>query len=333
MAVPPLVSGLAAKKFPLWKSNKKVWKCQRISGIWSARILQLNHFFKKQKRFYSVARCLRIFRTGFSSSDVLEIILKRFPIALRKFATLNRALYTELAAYLAFPIAILASVRRGGEGMSSTATRPDSSYLLRKLHSFTGLLPVGAFLAEHFWSNSAALVSRAKYDQVSQDLQTIPFRLLVEWIGIFLPMLFHAGYGIYIWLRGKSNVSAYPWVGNWLYTAQRYTGLIAFTFIVWHLYTERWITHGRSTYATVAKDMHHPAYLFFFVIGVLASSFHLGVGIWNFLCKWGLAATANAQRSAGRLGTLVGVTFSIVGVLIILSFRFDWHPFAAYLTK
>src|SRR3989440_12749362 len=48
---------------------------------------------------------------------------------------------------------------RGGEGMSSTATQPDSSYLLRKLHSFTGLLPVGAFLAEHFWSNSSALVS------------------------------------------------------------------------------------------------------------------------------------------------------------------------------
>ena len=62
--------------------------------------------------------------------------------------------------------------------MSSKATRPDSSYLLRKLHSFTGLLPVGAFLAEHFWSNSAALVSPAKYDQVSQDLQTIPFRLI-----------------------------------------------------------------------------------------------------------------------------------------------------------
>lgn len=217
--------------------------------------------------------------------------------------------------------------------MSSTAIRPDSSYLLRKLHSFTGLLPVGAFLAEHFWSNSAALVSPEKYDQVSQDLQTIPFRLIAEWVAIFLPMLFHAGYGIYIWLHGKSNVSAYPWVGNWLYTAQRYTGLIAFAYIGWHLYTERWLTHGKSTYATVAHDMHNPLYLTFFVIGILASSFHLGVGIWNFLCKWGLAATVNAQRAAGRLGAAVGIVFSVVGVLIILSFRFDWHPFAFYLNK
>src|SRR5215468_12209881 len=82
---------------------------------------------------------------------------------------------------------------RGGEGMSSSATRPDTSYLLRKLHSLSGIIPVGAFLAEHFWSNSAVLVSGSKYDQVSYDLQTIPFRPLVEWAAIFLPMLYHAG--------------------------------------------------------------------------------------------------------------------------------------------
>src|SRR2546423_8996578 len=86
-----------------------------------------------------------------------------------------------------------------GEGMSATTTRPDTSYLLRKLHSLSGLIPVGAFLAEHFWSNSAALVSAQKYNDVSQELQTIPFRPLVEWVAIFLPILFHGGYGIYIW--------------------------------------------------------------------------------------------------------------------------------------
>jgi succinate dehydrogenase cytochrome b subunit len=217
--------------------------------------------------------------------------------------------------------------------MSSTAVQPDSSYLLRKLHSLTGIIPVGAFLAEHFWSNSAALVSPEKYNTVSQELQTIPFRLIVEWGFIFLPILFHGGYGVYIWLKGKSNVSEYPWVGNWMYTFQRYTGLIVFAYIGWHLYAERWLTHGRSTYATVAADMQNPWYLTFFVIGVVASSFHLGVGIWNFLCKWGLAATARAQTMAGRLGAVVGVVFSLVGILIIISFRFDWHPFSFYITK
>ena len=217
--------------------------------------------------------------------------------------------------------------------MSSTTTQPDTSYLLRKLHSLTGIIPVGAFLVEHFWSNSSVLVSASKYDEVSRDLQTIPFRPFVEWGFIFLPMLYHGVYGIYIWLRGDANVSSYPWVKNWLYALQRYTGLIAFVYIGWHLYTERWLTHGRSTYENVVKDLSNPYFLAFMVIGVVASSFHLGVGIWNFLCKWGLAATVQAQHAAGRLGLLAALLFSLVGVLILVSFRLNWHPFAFYYTK
>jgi succinate dehydrogenase / fumarate reductase, cytochrome b subunit len=217
--------------------------------------------------------------------------------------------------------------------MSSAATQSETNYILRKLHSLSGIVPVGAFLLEHFWSNSAVLVSPAKYNEVSQDLQTIPFRPIVEWAFIFLPILYHGVYGIYIWLRGQSNVSSYPWVKNWLYTLQRYTGLIAFIYIGWHLYTERWLTHGRSNYETVAQDLSHPAFLAFMVIGVVASSFHLGVGVWNFLCKWGLAATVRAQRAAGQLGVVVAVVFSFVGILILISFRSNWHPFAFYALK
>jgi succinate dehydrogenase / fumarate reductase, cytochrome b subunit len=213
------------------------------------------------------------------------------------------------------------------------ASQPDSSYLLRKLHSLTGIIPVGAFLAEHFWSNSSALVSADKYNQVSQELQTIPFRDFVEWAFIFLPILYHGVYGVYIWWKGQSNVSQYPWVRNWVYTLQRYTGLIAFVYIGWHVYSERWLTHGMSTYDTVANDLANPWYFAFFVVGIVASSFHLGVGIWNFACKWGLAATVRAQRAVGGLGVVVGTVFSIVGVLIVLSFRFDWHPFSSYLSS
>jgi succinate dehydrogenase / fumarate reductase cytochrome b subunit len=69
--------------------------------------------------------------------------------------------------------------------MSVTASQPETDYFLRKLHSLTGTIPVGAFLAEHFWSNSYALVSVSRYDAKSQELQTIPFRVAVEWLFIF----------------------------------------------------------------------------------------------------------------------------------------------------
>lgn len=215
--------------------------------------------------------------------------------------------------------------------MSAKGIRPHLSYLLRKLHSLSGIVPVGAFLADHFWSNSSALVSAARYNDVSRELQTIPFRPFVEAIAIWLPILYHGCYGIYIWLRGKSNVSDYPWVGNWLYTIQRITGLIAFVYIGWHVYSERFLTHGKSTYADVEHALRNPYALAFMAVGVVASSFHLGIGIWNFLCKWGLAATVPAQRVAGRLGLLVGVSFSLVGILILASFRMNWHPFEFYI--
>jgi succinate dehydrogenase / fumarate reductase cytochrome b subunit len=83
----------------------------------------------------------------------------------------------------------------------------------------------------------------------------------------------------------------------------------------------------------MAQQLANPWALAFMIVGVVASSFHLGVGVWNFLCKWGLAATVRSQRAAGQLGVAIGVVFSCVGILIVLSFRFDWHPFAAYVTK
>src|SRR5260221_13753104 len=91
--------------------------------------------------------------------------------------------------------------------MSATATRPETSYLLRKLHSLSGIVPVGAFLAEHFWSNSAALVSAEKYNQTSVELQTIPFRVFVEWAFIFFPILFHGGPHGFIFISSEAAAS------------------------------------------------------------------------------------------------------------------------------
>ncbi len=214
--------------------------------------------------------------------------------------------------------------------MSGAGAETDHSFFWRKLHSFTGIFPVGVFLAEHFWSNSYALVGVTKYNQASEDLQTLPWKVFIEAAFIWAPILFHGGYGVYVWWKGKSNLSEYPWMGNWMYSLQRWSGLIAFAFIGWHVYTERFLTGGKSTFATVEQALANPYYLGFYLLGVVASSFHLGNGLWNFLCKWGVAATARSQRAAGYLGALVAIVFAVVGVAIVLSIRLNWHPFESY---
>ena len=58
----------------------------------------------------------------------------------------------------------------------------------------------------------------AAYNDQVKFLTSLPFVAVLEWGFIFLPLLYHALYGFYIWYRGDSNVGEYPWTGNWLYT-------------------------------------------------------------------------------------------------------------------
>src|ERR1700737_2180888 len=47
-----MFSGLAAKNFPQWKSNKKVTKCQRISGIRVASCGKSDFYFAGEEGFF-----------------------------------------------------------------------------------------------------------------------------------------------------------------------------------------------------------------------------------------------------------------------------------------
>src|SRR6185503_6404111 len=117
------------------------------------------------------------------------------------------------------------SVRRGVQPLRAGQ---GTSFIWRKLHSLLGIIPIGAFLIEHLLSNFEALKGPIAYGDQVKFLNSLPLVRVLEWTFIFIPILYHAVYGVYIWLRGKSNVVYYPWAGNWMYVAQRYTGLIAF---------------------------------------------------------------------------------------------------------
>ena len=107
---------------------------------------------------------------------------------------------------------------RAGEGTpfsGESSTRCSASSPLAPSSSSTSL------------SNFEALKGPAAYGAQVKFLNSLPLVRVLEWTFIFLPILYHGLYGIYIWLRGKSNVVYYPWAGNWMYVAQRWTGLIA----------------------------------------------------------------------------------------------------------
>src|SRR6202048_3910106 len=80
------------------------------------------------------------------------------------------------------------------------------SFFWRRLHSLTGIVPIGAFLVEHIVSNYETVNGPLAYAQQVKFLNSLPLVRVLEWTFIFLPILYHGIYGVYIWLRGQSNV-------------------------------------------------------------------------------------------------------------------------------
>ena len=201
------------------------------------------------------------------------------------------------------------------------------SFLLRRLHSLTGIIPVGAFLFEHILiSNAAAIGGPTAYARQVRFLASLPLVPALELFGIWLPILFHALYGFYIWYRGETNVTDYPWASNWMYSAQRWTGGIAFAYILWHTWTMRFTgidlhIHAGASFGKVQEELFNPFLFAFYVVGLVCASWHFAYGIWLFAAKWGIVSGEQARRRF--LAVCLGFFFlmSIVGLASLYTFR------------
>ena len=143
-------------------------------------------------------------------------------------------------------------------------------FAIRRLHSLTGIIPVGAFLVVHFVTNVSILDGPATFQERVEQIHNIgPVTLLlVEWLFIFLPILFHGLIGLMIVTRGKRNILSYPYRENVRYALERWTGVVTFAFILWHVFHTRgwftsawWMEHvtlplGGGTFDFAARRRH-----------------------------------------------------------------------------
>jgi len=199
------------------------------------------------------------------------------------------------------------------------------SFFLRRLHSLSGIVPIGAFLIEHFVSNAFATRGPAAYAKQVEFLSSFPFVVGLELFGIWLPILYHALYGFYIWYRGESNVADYPWAGNWMYNAQRWTGAIAFFYMVWHTWHLRFtgihlLSHPDAAFGKVQAEFQSPWAVAFYAVGIICASWHFAYGIWLFAAKWGITVGDKARRRFGYVCLAIGLLFVGVGAVTMYSF-------------
>src|SRR6201989_1272780 len=81
------------------------------------------------------------------------------------------------------------------------------SFFWRKLHSLTGIVPIGAFLIEHIVSNSETVNGPLAYAKQVLFLNSLPLVRVLEWTFIFIPLAYHAIYGLFIVFRGRVYVN------------------------------------------------------------------------------------------------------------------------------
>lgn len=218
-------------------------------------------------------------------------------------------------------------------------------FLLRRLHSLSGIVPVGLFVIMHLFTNFQLLTSTGEHDHFQHEvdfIHSIPALLYVE-IGLWLGIGFHAVLGVMYMLGVVHNVSKYPNKDNIRYTLQRVTAWIALVFILVHVATLRWrwnfgildtpfYWRGEDVPGldksladvplTTPLTAHALQYCWlivvFYLIGVASVIFHWCNGLWTAAITWGATISAAAQKRWGFLcaGLAAALTVFMLGAMI-----------------
>jgi succinate dehydrogenase / fumarate reductase cytochrome b subunit len=207
-----------------------------------------------------------------------------------------------------------------------TASIDNPHFLLRRLHSLFGLLPVGAFLIFHLWENSQSRFGAEHYnEQVVAALKGMNYLPLMEIFVIALPLLFHAGYGLVITAQMRAELGRYPYARQRLYWLQRVSGIGILLFLLMHVGMTRIAgiadpTVSDDLFVHMQTLLSTPWILGLYVLGLLLSVVHLANGLASMAIVWGLTTSARAQRLFGRVCILLGLLLAALGLHGLVGF-------------
>lgn len=207
------------------------------------------------------------------------------------------------------------------------------NYFWHKVHSLTGIVPIGFYMVQHLTLNSFSLAGPEKFNAVIRFFAGVPEHILLalEVLAIWLPLAFHAVYGVFIAARADHNYTqaAYRYRENRYFFLQRMSGIAAFLFLMFHVATttvalrmsggdHKIIEYAAWNGRLVAGGTYWV--LAVYLVGVLACTYHLSYGIWNFCIRWGITVSERAQQSVARFAFLCFVAFTLLGYAALLGF-------------
>lgn len=201
-------------------------------------------------------------------------------------------------------------------------SKQDSSFLIRRIHSLLGVIPLGVFLVQHLVVNHFATRGEEEFNMAAGFMANLPFVIFLEIFVIYLPILFHGIYGIYIAFTANYKYGYPSTFRNISFLIQRVSGVLAFIFIAIHVYQTRvqvFLGHDLD-FDLVADIVDNPLWLVFYIVGILSTVYHFANGLWSFAITWGITQSDKSQKIMGYVSLLVFIVVSIIGIQAILAF-------------
>jgi succinate dehydrogenase / fumarate reductase cytochrome b subunit len=194
-------------------------------------------------------------------------------------------------------------------------------FLLKRLHSLSGVIPLAGFVAFHLFENSHSVAGAEAFNGFTAFMRSQPYLYLIE-AGLLAPIVFHALLGVYLMRTAKYNSTQFSTRANWSYFFQRVTGLGLVFFIGFHLYHTRFANvPAEQMFQHMAEGYSHPLVFWGYILGIAAAAFHLSNGLWGFAMAWGLVTGAKSMDALWKGCMVLAVAVFLMGVNALLGFQ------------
>ncbi len=174
-------------------------------------------------------------------------------------------------------------------------------------------MPLGAYLVLHLFEATSAVEGRQAFAEGMRGVGSGTLTLVAEVTLVLVPLVVHAGLGIYLWVRPSDEPS--PYATPAMRTLQRGSGLVVLVFLALHLSHTFALELGGAEasllYDRLRVDMGTPLYLGVYVIGTAAVALHLANGLPAAARRFGVVKTEGAARGMRiAAGALAFVLFA-----------------------
>lgn len=200
-----------------------------------------------------------------------------------------------------------------------------------RLRWFTlaGLVPLAVFLVVHILVNASALGGAATYARVAGAVGQSPVVTAIELVLVFVPLAYHAIYGLKVIFAKAPPVRPYPLFPARFLRLMRLSGLVLFGFVFLHVWEIRWhrftgALAASGVYTRLAGELSStrfgvPLVAIGYLLALAAACFHLAVGVAAWRIDGAAITRPRAQRSVFIRAAVAGSVLFLVGALTVIA--------------